>query len=297
MDDQSRRHRSKSKNTDRDSTTPTNRRKRNNDSNATISNSKDSRPKNRPTSSVTEADVSRTVWVPVQESSSVERSTERSRRRNQSRSSFVSADESRPRRMRARSVSPEARRESSVAREPEHARAGPNVEGVGLHMHKDGDEPPQSARYVVESQLNSKARLVNLESEIRKATRGRKENDAKEYVSEKKLYKDQYDFNKNVFEHLDRALHLVFEEIECAAYQRDPFADNSSDEKRLKCARKEGKLAKEEKVKLANSKKSVKKPFLQLALTAGTGFLPSCWRCHRTGHIARLCKASIPRTI
>ena len=193
-------------------------------------------------------------------------------------------------------------------------------------MHKDGDDPPQWARCVVESQLNSEARLVNLEYEIRKATRGRKENDAKKYVFEKKLYKDQYDFNKNVFEHLDRALRLVVEDSECGnligegmnllksrnkqlkiadrfgwetaeAYQRDPFADNSSDEKRLKRARKEGKLAKEENVKLAKSKKSVKKPFrpfLQRALTGGTGFLPSCWRCHRMGHIARFCRASIP---
>ena len=67
----------------------------------------------------------------------------------------------------------------------------PNVEGVNLHVHKDGDDlhvhkdgddPLQWARYVVESQLNSEARLVNLESEIRKATRDRKENDAKEKV-------------------------------------------------------------------------------------------------------------------
>ena len=227
---------------------------------------------------------------------------------------------------RDRSVSREARRESSVAREPERVRPGLNVEGVDLHMHKDGDEPPQWARYVVESQLDSEARLVNLESEIRKATRGRKENDAKEYVFEKKLYRDQYDSNKNIFEHLNRALHLALEDSECGdlireginllknhnkqlkitdrfdwetaeAYRHDPFADNSSDEKRLKHARKEGKLAKEEKVKLAKSKKSVKKsfpPFLQRAFTAGTGFLPSCWRCHRTGHMARFCRVSIP---
>ena len=76
VDDQSRRHRSKSRNTDRDSTTPTDRRKRNDDSNATISNSKDSRPKNGPTSRATEAEVSRTVSVPVQESRSVEREVE-----------------------------------------------------------------------------------------------------------------------------------------------------------------------------------------------------------------------------
>ena len=81
------------------------------------------------------------------------------------------------------------------------------------------------------------------------------------------------------------------------AYQRDPFADNSSDEKRLNRASKEGKLAEEEKVKLAESKKSVKqpfRPFLQHAVTGATGFLPSCWRCHRTSHIARFCRASIP---
>ena len=88
-------------------------------------------------------------------------------------------------------------------------------------MHKGDDEPLQWARYVVESQLNSEARLVNLESEIRKATRGRKENDAKEYVFEKKLYKDQCDFNKNVFEHLDCALHLVLEDSECGDLIRE----------------------------------------------------------------------------
>ena len=65
VDDQIRRHRSKSKNTGRDCTTPTERRKRNNDSYATISNSKDGRPKHGPTSRATEAEVSRTVSVPV----------------------------------------------------------------------------------------------------------------------------------------------------------------------------------------------------------------------------------------
>ena len=112
-------------------------------------------------------------------------------------------------------------RECSVTREPERVRPGPNVEGVDLHMHKDGDDPPQWARYTVESQLNSKARLVNLESEIRKAKRGRKENDAKDYLFEKKPYKDQYDFNKKVFEHLDRALHLVLKDRECGDLIRE----------------------------------------------------------------------------
>ena len=65
MDDQIRLHRSKSKNADRDFTTPTERRKRNNDSNATISNSNDGRPKDGLTSRATEAEVSRTVSVPV----------------------------------------------------------------------------------------------------------------------------------------------------------------------------------------------------------------------------------------
>ena len=72
-------------------------------------------------------------------------------------------------------------------------------------------------------------------------------------------------------------------------YQRDPFTDIASDEKRLKHARKEGKLAKEEKVRLTKSKESVKKPFrpfLQRTVTGGMGLLPSCWRCHRTGHFA-----------
>ena len=167
-------------------------------------------PKNGPTSRATEAEISRTVSVPAQQSRSVELSTQRSR--NRSRSSSVSTDESRPKRERAHSISHEARKESSV----EHVRPEPNIEGVDLHMHKDGDEAPQWARYVVESQLNSEARLINLESEIRKATRGRKENDAREYVFEKKLckVKDQYDFNKNVFELLDHALHLVFEPVE-----------------------------------------------------------------------------------
>ena len=87
-------------------------------------------------------------------------------------------------------------------------------------MHKDGNDLPQWARYVVESKLNSDVRLVNLENEIRKATRDRKENDAKEYIFEKKLCKDQYDFN-NVFEHLDRTLHLVLDDSECGDLIRE----------------------------------------------------------------------------
>ena len=104
----------------------------------------------------------------------------------------------------------------------------------------------------------------------------------------------RYQFIKNHNEQLKIADRFSWETAE--AYQRDPFADNPSDEKSLKRAREEGELAEEEKVKLAKSKNSVKKPFrpsLQRALTEGTGFLPSCWRCHRTGHIARFCRAFI----
>ena len=71
VDNLSRRRRSKRKKTDRDSTS-TEWRRHNNDSNAIISNLKDSRLRNRPTSSATEAEVSRTVTVPVQESRNTE---------------------------------------------------------------------------------------------------------------------------------------------------------------------------------------------------------------------------------
>ena len=37
----------------------------------------------------------------------------------------------------------------------------------------------------------------------------------------KKLYKDQYNFNRNIYEHLDRALQLVPEDTECVELIRE----------------------------------------------------------------------------
>ena len=103
-------------------------------------------------------------------------------------------------------------------------------------MQTSNDNPPQWVRYVIESQLNSEARLLNLESKIRKAAKDRRENDVKENIFEKKLYKDQYNFNRNVYEHLDRALQLVPEGSECMKLTREGMNILNNRNKQLKIA-------------------------------------------------------------
>ena len=114
-------------------------------------------------------------------------------------------------------------------------------------MYKDGDDPSKWARCVVESQLNSEARLVNLKSEIRKATRNRTDNDAKEYIFE------------NVSEHLDCALNLVVEDSESGDLIREGM-------NLLKCCNKQSKIT-DSQPKRMNVTRSLTTPVMRNALS------------------------------
>ena len=85
------------------------------------------------------------------------------------------------------------------------------------------------------------------------------------------------------------------------AYMLDPIAEDSDDERRIKKARKEAKLLKEENKKQLKSKVlSVKKvPFLGDRNPSFPSMLNDsakgvCLRCGQPGHYARACRAAIP---
>ena len=92
---------------------------------------------------------------------------------------------------------------------------------------------------------------------------------------------------------------------ECAeAYSRNPMADNSDDEKKIKKALKEAKSVKEEKLKAQRvNKKSgsiPKKAFpnhaaLRIPVVQSTqSAMFYCRRCSRPGHYARYCRTGLP---
>ena len=149
------------------------------------------------------------------------------------------------------------------------------------------------------------------------------------HVFSKKLYQIQSEFNNSVLKKLKDALEvdtsedrssLLEEGIELikqrnkllvisdkygwetgVAYMLDPIAEDSDDERRIKKARKEAKLFKEEKKKQLKSKRpSVKKvPFLGDRNPSFPSMLNDsakgvCHRCGRPGHYARPCRAAIP---
>lgn len=233
---------------------------------------------------------------------------------------------------RCRSVS------RSVSRSPagKRRRSKSPIRPSGRRATSDGDNdanPPRWAKYFLDSQLICEERLVSLEHELKKVSGNKNAiDDAKtKFVFEKKIYSNQHDFNMNIFEHLNRALELVGDDTEASnelrkgidlinsrnkqlkiadrwgwetaeCYELDPIADDSSDEKRLKRAKKEGKQVREEKAKVAQKKKNHARrkpgPFRPSQFNASGYSAPaqqiSCWRCRRSGHVARFCRAPIP---
>ena len=155
---------------------------------------------------------------------------------------------------------------------------------------------------------------------------------------DKKSYADQFEFNVKIAgilrkalsssDELDKDLHLNqgielitrrnkllvladmhgWEVVE--AYTADPLADDSADEKKIRKAKKEGKLLRDQKQRQARmlraKNREQKKPFRNFqrfnsfgsASAFATSFPVSpsvtCWRCGRTGHYAKYCKAPIP---
>ena len=94
------------------------------------------------------------------------------------------------------------------------------------------------------------------------------------------------------------------------AYERDPIADDSSDEKRIKRAKKEAQSFLEEKartkkVRVMSRKRNFRNSGGPRPFSSGFSFsnvypqeprsFPlTCWRCKRPGHFARFCQAPIP---
>ena len=93
-------------------------------------------------------------------------------------------------------------------------------------------------------------------------------------------------------------------------YGTDPVASDSEDEKRIKRARKEAKVAREEKLKSKNLRLKPaaaarsKRPFRNYYKGTQNGGFPAlpytryekklCWRCGKPGHTAKHCKAPTP---
>ena len=155
---------------------------------------------------------------------------------------------------------------------------------------------------------------------------------------DKKIYADQFEFNvkiagilRKAFSssveldkdlHLNRGIELItrrnkllvladmhgWEVVE--AYTADPLADDSADEKKIRKAKKEGKLLRDQKQKQARmlraKNREQKKPFRNFqrfnsfgsasAFAASFPVSPNitCWRCGHAGHFAKFCKAPIP---
>ena len=90
----------------------------------------------------------------------------------------------------------------------------------------------------------------------------------------------------------------------CAAtYTKNPIADDTDDEKKIKKVLKESKQIKEERQKIKRlNRKVTKRPFasqghslsqIPVVQSSNSSF-SVCFRCRRPGHFARQCRAGIP---
>ena len=207
-----------------------------------------------------------------------------------------------------------------------------------------GSNSPRWARDKFENlfqcQQLSEERLGRIEAGLRKHTAlEEKERFSRpSYKFEKKVYEDQFSFNLSVVDHLRRALdsddpfqkeYQVNEGINkivkrnkrsmladrhgwatAEAYERDPIADDSSDEKRIKRAKKEAQSFLEEKARTKKERVMSRKrnfrnsrgprpfssgfSFSNMYPQEPRSFPLTCWRCKRPGHFARFCQAPIP---
>ena len=177
-------------------------------------------------------------------------------------------------------------------------------------------------------------KLERVESELRRSAAIQKRESSrfkKAFKWEKKIYEDQFNFNQEIAAHLRKAVDtsdpfqrdymlnegmtkiqrrnkrlMIVERFGCPtaeAYELDPLADNSADEKRLKRAQKDAEKAREERGRLEHPEKIFD---IQTEFTNHTQvFLDAfavdprsasfcCWRCKAYGHYARFCRAPIP---
>ena len=201
------------------------------------------------------------------------------------------------------------------------------------------ENPPQWAKFWSDSHQNAEERLFSLENEVRKKneTYSRPSGKLESFKFEKKVYSEQYEFNQKVAEQLKAALYtndpysterqlnegiaLINKRNKklmladrygwdtAIAYQTNPLASDSEDERRIKRAVKEAKSLQDEKVKITRARRyRARKPKRNFRYSSFRSYQPAgfphnaagynaqftCFKCHRPGHWARDCKTPIP---
>ena len=206
------------------------------------------------------------VFVSLYSKRSKEKSPSKKRSRSRSRSRS-------PRRKRSRTQSP--RSGPSGDRHSVSSESGASSSARGRTC-RDRDVTPEWVRFIIQTQQSSEERLLKFESELKRSsgecnsttmTPNRK--------FDMKIYVDQFEFDVKIAgillkalwssDELDKDLHLNqgielitrrnkllvladmygWEVVE--AYTADPLADDSADEKKIRKAKKEGKLLRDQK--------------------------------------------------
>ena len=273
------------------------------------------------------------------------RSRERSPSKKRSRSR---SREGSPSKKRSRSRSRSSRRKRSRTQSPRpgpskdrhcvSSESGASSRAHGC-AHRDREGTPEWARFLVQAQQASDERLFMLESEVKRSSEEYNVISSKpKHKFNKKIYGDQYEFNVKISailrkalssrDELDKQTHIN-EGIElinkrnkllvladahgwevAEAYNADPLGDDSADEKKIRKAKKEGKILRDQKFKNARMlrarNRAQKKPLQNFQRFNSYGSASvfataypvtpnvTCWRCNRAGHYARFCKAPIP---
>ena len=160
---------------------------------------------------------------------------------------------------------------------PFHSGASSSARG---RAHHDREVTPEWARFLVQAQQASDERLFMLESEVKRSSEEYNVISSKhKHKFNKKIYGDQYEFNVKISailrkalssrDELDKQMHIN-EHIElinkrnrllvlvdahgwevAEAYNADPLADDSADKKKIRKAKKEGKILRDQKFKNA----------------------------------------------
>ena len=192
------------------------------------------------------------------------------------------------------------------------------------------ENTPEWAKSLLLAQKASDVRLEKLEKVLKHHGQKSTEDSLSGHKFEKKLYEEQHDFNLKVLRHLQNVASLDSsmgrDEIEAGmslikernkfliladsfgwdvalCYAKELLAEDSEDERKIRRAKKEGKIRRDEhlKSKLKPRRRYSAPIKTQSPVSGFRGFPPNgpsiaitCWRCKRPGHYARFCRAPIP---